>query len=90
MRTVRMMAVLVLASFLAGGCCSMHEIAVKSVPPEVQKTIDLYAEGGTVRELEKENEHGMVLYRAEIRKADGTEIQVTVTDGGKLYELERE
>ena len=62
---------------------------VTSVPPAAQKTIDQYAEGGTIHELEMKKKHGLVLYEAEVKKADGSKIEIVVNADGKLYKLER-
>jgi len=79
-------------TILAGaGCCSTCEKRpVTSVPVAAQKTIDLYAEGGNIHELEMKEKHGLVLYKAEVIKADGSKIEITVNADGKLYKMERE
>ena len=74
---------------LAGGCCSPCKRPVASVPAAAQKTIDQYAEGGTVREMEMRKKCGMVLYEADVKKADGTKIEILVNAEGTLYKLER-
>ena len=74
---------------LAGGCCSTCKRPVTSVPPAAQKTIDQYAEGGAIHELEMKKKGGMVLYEAEVKKADGSKIEILVNEEGKLYKLER-
>jgi len=76
---------------LATGCSTLCEKkAVTSVPAAAQKTIDQYAEGGTIHELEMKKKCGMVFYEAEVKKADGSEIEIRVNAEGKLYKLERE
>ena len=74
---------------LTGGCITTCERPVTSVPPAAQKAIDQYAEGGTIHELEMKNKCGMVLYKAEVKKADGSKIEILVNEEGKLYKLER-
>jgi hypothetical protein len=83
--TMAAVAVLV----LAGGCTTTCERPVTSVPPAAQKTIDQYAEGGTIHEREMKKKCGMVLYEAEVKKADGSKIEILVNEEGKLYKLER-
>ena len=84
------LAVAVVAGLvLAGGCSTMCKTPVTSVPPAAQKTIDQYAEGGTIHELEMKKKCGMVLYEAEVKKADGSKIEILVNEEGKLYKLER-
>ena len=92
MNEIRWMAVAAVAGMmLTSGCSTTCETKVTSVPAAAQKTIDQFAEGGMVRELEmKKKERGMVLYKAEVKKADGSELEITVNGDGKLYKLERE
>ena len=76
---------------MAGGCCTTcTKVPVANVPPAAQKAIDLYAEGGLIRETEMKKKCGMVLYKAHARKSDGSEIEIVVSADGKLYKLERE
>ncbi|MEI6971867.1 MAG: hypothetical protein WCL44_10160 [bacterium] len=74
---------------LAGGCSTMCKKPVTSVPAAAQKTIDQFAEGGTIHELEMKKKCGMVLYEAEVKTADGSKIEIVVNAEGKLYKLER-
>lgn len=75
---------------LATGCSTSHEEAVTSVPPGAQMTIDQYAEGGKVQELKMKKKDGLILYEAEVKLADGSEIEILVDKDGKLYKMERE
>ena len=79
----------VTALVLAGGCNTMCKKPVATVPPEAQKTIDTYAEGGTIQELEMVKRHGVILYEAEVKKADGSKIEIVVNGEGRLYKMER-
>ena len=85
------MAVAVVSGLvLAGGCCSTKcEMPVTSLPAAAQKTVDQYAEGGTIHELEMKKKCGMMLYEAEVKKADGSKLEILVNADGKLYKLER-
>ena len=83
------LAVAGVALVLAGGCHTTCKKPVTNVPVAAQKTIDQYAEGGKIHELEIKNKCGMVLYEAEVKKADGTKIEIVVNQEGKLYKLER-
>ena len=74
---------------LAGGCCTMSKTPVTKVPDAAQRTIEQYAEGGMIHELEMKKKCGMVLYEAEVKKADGSKIEILVNEEGKLYKLER-
>ena len=89
MQKIRWIAVAAVA-VLASGCSTTCKTPVTSVPTAAQKTIDQYAEGGMIRELEMKKNCGMVLYKAEVKKADGSKIEITVNGAGKLYKLERE
>ncbi len=60
-----------------------------SVPAAAQKTIDQYAEGGTVHEMEMKKTCGLVLYEADVNKADGTKIEILVSENGTLYKFDR-
>ena len=77
---------------LAGGCGTMCEkpMKVTSVPPAAQKTIDQYAAGGTIQEVEMKRKHDMTLYEAKVKEADGSKLEILVNAEGKLYKLERE
>jgi hypothetical protein len=74
---------------LTGACATNDGKRVTSVPLAAQKTIDQYAEGGTIHEMEMEKEHGIMLYEAEVKKADGSKIKIVVNAEGKLYKLDR-
>ena len=90
MHKAKWMAVVAVAGLvLAGGCSTTCKKPVTSVPPAAQKTIDQYAEGGTIREMEMKKKCGMVLYEAEVKKADGSKIEILVNEEGKLYKMER-
>ena len=74
---------------LAAGCSTMCEQKVTLVPAAAQKTIDQYAEGGSIHEMEMKKKCGVVLYAAEVKKADGTRLEIVVNEAGTLYKLER-
>jgi len=80
---------MVAATVLAGAGCSTCGKPVTSVPAAAQKTIDLYTEGGNIHDLEMKEKHGLVFYKAEVLKADGSKIEITVNADGKLYKMER-
>ena len=81
---------MVLGLILTGGCRTPPPgKPVTSVPAAAQKTIDLYTEGGNIHDLEMKEKHGLVFYKAEVLKADGSKIEITVDADGKLYKMER-
>jgi outer membrane murein-binding lipoprotein Lpp len=93
MREIKWMAVAVAAvagTLLTSGCSTTCKTPVTSVPAAAQKTIDQFAEGEKIHELEMKKKDGLVLYKAEVKKADGSELEITVNGDGKLYKLERE
>ena len=69
------------------------------VPPAVQKTISDYAGGGKIEEIEKETKIQKVrilhfdgsktvtVYEAEVEKPDGKEIEIKVSEDGKLIKI---
>ena len=71
------------------------------VPPAVQKTILDNAGGGKIEEIEKETQtqHARVLhfdsdkivtvYEAEVEKPDGKEIEIRVSEDGKLIKIKQ-
>ncbi len=76
--------------WLAQGCCTApcgKPVATASVA--AQKTIDLYAGGGSVLEREVTRKHGEVFYEADVSAADGSMLKLLVDVNGKLYKLER-
>jgi uncharacterized membrane protein YkoI len=91
MHEKKLMAVAAVAGLvLASGCSTTCKTQVTSVPAAAQKTIDQYAEGGMIHELEMKKKCGMVLYEADVKKADGSKLEIVVNGDGKLYKLERE
>src|SRR5687768_9218196 len=68
-----------------------EKVKLSDCPEAVQKTISDNANGGKIVEIEKETKKdGTVTYEAEVKKADGTEIEIVVAADGKLIEIEVE
>ena len=68
-----------------------EKVKLADCPEAVQKTINDNLSGGTIVEIEKEtNKDGTVTYEAEVKKADGTEIEIEVAADGKLIKIETE
>ncbi len=81
---------MVLGLMLTGACSTPPRCkTVTSVPAAAQTTIDMYKEGGNIHSLVMKEKHGLVLYAADVVKADGSRIEVTVDADGKLYMMER-
>ena len=91
MHAVKWLAMAPVAGLLLAGGCSTTccRKPVTSVPAAAQKTIDQYAEGGTVHEMEMEREHGRMFYEADVKTADGSRLKIVVNAEGKLYKLDR-
>jgi hypothetical protein len=68
-----------------------EKVKLSDCPEAVQKTIKDNANGGTIVEIEKEtSKDGTVTYEAEVKKTDGTVIEIEVAADGKLIEIETE
>ncbi len=79
-----------------------ERIQWKDVPPAVQKTITENAGGGKIEEIEKETKTQNVrmlhfdsaktvtVYKAEVEKPDGKEIEIKVGEDGKLIKINDE
>lgn len=67
-----------------------EEIEWSQVPPKVQATITEHAQDGEILEIEREMEDNKVIYEAEVKKADGKEIEIKVDKDGNLIEIEDE
>ena len=68
-----------------------EKVKLADCPEAVQKTINDNANGGKIVEIEKEtSKAGTVTYEAEVKKTDGTEIEIVVAADGKLIKIETE
>ena len=68
-----------------------EKVKLADCPEAVQKTINDNANGGKIVEIEKEtSKDGTVTYEAEVKKTDGTEIEIVVAADGKLIKIETE
>ena len=68
-----------------------EKVKLSDCPAAVQKTIKDSANGGEVLEVEKEtNKDGAVVYEAEVKKASGKKVEITVAEDGKLIDVEDE
>jgi uncharacterized membrane protein YkoI len=66
-----------------------EKIKLEDCPAAVQKTIKENAGDGKIVEVEKETrKDGTVVYEAEVKKADGTEVDIKVAADGKLIGIE--
>jgi hypothetical protein len=87
-------ATLLIAIFFATSALADEKVQWADVPPAVQKTITEYAEGGKIEEIERETKNiggkKIPTYEADVRKADGSKIEIEVGEDGKLLELDRD
>jgi len=64
-----------------------QKIALSTMPPAVQKTIQDNLGGGTITETAKETKEGKIVYQAHIKKSGGQEVEVKVAEDGKLLSV---
>lgn len=85
--------------FATSAFAEEERIQWTDVPPAVQKTISDHAGGGKIEEIEKEtkiqhsralhfdNDKIVTVYEAEVEKPDGKEIEIRVSEDGKLIKI---
>ncbi len=66
-----------------------QEVSIDQVPAAVKATILKEAEGGRIKEVERETKHGRTIYEAEII-IDGKEVEIKVALDGTLLKKEAE
>jgi hypothetical protein len=59
----------------------------KDVPAAVQTTIQTNAAGAKIVEVHKQTKNGAVIFRGEVKEADGKLMQVAVSDNGTLIKV---
>lgn len=90
------LAVLVLpiAMALAVPAFADEKVQWPDVPAAVQKTITENAGGGKIEEIEKETEtiggKRTRIYEADVRKTDGSKIEIKVGEDGKLIAIDKD
>src|SRR5688572_31717239 len=73
----------------AGG--KEEKVKLSDCPEAVQKTIKDNANGGKIVEIEKEtSKDGTVTYEAEVKTANGKELEIVVGADGSLIKVESE
>lgn len=66
-----------------------EKVKLEDCPAAVQQTIKDNAAGGTILEVEKETKKdGTVVYEAEVKKSDGTKVEIEVAADGTLIKTE--
>ncbi len=66
-----------------------QQLSIDEVPAAVKATILVEANGGTIKEIERENEDGQTVYEAEV-VIDGQEVEIKVAEDGRLLGKELE
>ncbi|WP_143053103.1 hypothetical protein [Nitrosovibrio tenuis] len=70
-----------------------EKVQWSDVPAMVQKTITENAGGGEIEEIEKESKMigGKMtpIYEADVRKTDGSKIEIKVDEDGNLIEIDK-
>ncbi|HVW64611.1 MAG TPA: PepSY domain-containing protein [Nitrosospira sp.] len=83
-----------IAVVLATPAFADEKVQWSDVPAAVQKTITENADGGKIEEIEKEtktiNGKKTPIYEAEVRKKDGSKIEIKVGEDGKLIAVEKD
>jgi hypothetical protein len=78
---------------LIGLACSQNRkeqtVSLDSVPQAVREGIQKHLNGATVREIEREAEHGRTVYEVEAVR-DGKRIEFEVAEDGSIVEQERQ
>jgi hypothetical protein len=71
-----------------------EKVQWSDVPVAVQKTITENAGGGKIEEIERETEtiggKRTPIYEADVRKPDGSKIEIKVREDGKLIKIDKD
>jgi len=60
-----------------------EQLAFSQLPPKVQATVQRETRGGTLREIERDNEAGVIIYEVEYVLA-GTQYELDIAEDGTL------
>ncbi len=74
---------------LTGYAKAEESISIEDLPPAVRATIEKYAAGGKITEIEKETDKGTILYEAEV-VSNGREFDIFVSASGEYLGIEEE
>ena len=87
-------AVLSIALAFAAPAFADQKVQWSDVPAAVQKTITENSGGGKIEEIEKETEtiggKRMQVYEADVRKPNGSKIEIKVGEDGKLIAIDKD
>ncbi len=82
-------AAVVIAAVAALAVAGDEEVELEQLPPQVRKAVLKAARGGTIHEIEREREHGRVVYEVEVRFGR-REVEFTFDEHGTLLEKQGE
>lgn len=86
--------VLPIALALATSAFADEKVQWSDVPAAVQKTITENSGGGKIEEIEEETEtidgKRTPIYEADVRKKDGSKIEIKVREDGKLIKIDKD
>lgn len=68
------------------------DVELSTLPPVVQEAILQNTQGGDIKNVEERltTEKGLKVYKVEVKKADGTEIEYEIDESGRLIDLEKD
>jgi hypothetical protein len=89
MRAILNCAVAFVFALSAGIVRAGEHIKIEDVPPAARQTIDREVAGGNITKVERETEHGQVIYKVEYIH-DRQEWEIRVAADGKLLRKERD
>jgi hypothetical protein len=89
-----MTAAIALAGIIAAGCAGDHtnkadKLSVKDVPDSVMHSVNARLPGASVNSVEKEKEHGKLVYDLELTQ-NGRKYEMDVVDDGTVLQIEKE
>jgi hypothetical protein len=83
--------VLPIAMSFAAPAFADEKVQWSHLPAAVQKTITENAGGGEIEEIEKESEmilgKRILIYEADVKKTDGSKLEIRVREDGKLISM---
>jgi hypothetical protein len=87
-------AFIAIASFATSGCAAASKdkpvkLATQDIPENVMRSVNVRLPGASVTSVEKEKEHGGIVYDFELTQ-NGRKYEMDVNEGGTILEIEKE
>lgn len=82
-------AVLVATVTIVSWAFAEEKLTLDQLPPAVRATIEQHAGQGKIIEVERETEHGQIVYEAEVRE-DGKKLEIVVAENGEFLPTDAE